>query len=493
MTPAAKIGLLMVIGLIILGVFIVEIEDIPIGERGERRELAVRFDSVAGLDQKAAVRIAGVRVGKVESVGLDDERALLRLSLQPDVRLYGDASAKISSLGMLGEKYVEVLPGHPAAGSLPEGAVLEGSSVPTFDQVLEVATDIGGDIKEVSATLRRSLGGPEGAEKLTEIVDNLQELTASLNRVVAENRSDVSVTTDNFRHFSNTLKTELPRIAEKMNRLADSLHTIADENRDDLNDSLTNIRELSERLQVSADNLNRITGKIADGDGTIGKLVHEDRTVDNFNETLDSIEGGVDTLRNTIGRWERFRLNVAMETETMPDVDESRTSVGIDLWTTPRRFFRVQYVDAPFGERNTTTETVTTTFADGSVDTYTRTTLTIEDEARWNAQVGFRLRDDLVVRAGLFESEGGVGISKTFRVVERPLRLSLSAYDFDRDIDESPHLRFEGRYFLNDNIFLSAGWDDPMFSDRSSVLVGGGVTWLDEDVKYLLGLAGSGL
>lgn len=493
MTPAAKIGLLMVIGLIILGVFIIEIEDIPIGERGERRELTVRFRSVAGLDQKAAVRIAGVRVGKVESVGLKDGRALLTLSLQPQVRLYGDASARIASLGMLGEKYVEVLPGSPSAGPLSEGVVVRGSSPPTFDDVLEVATDIGGDIKEVSATLRRSLGGPEGTEKLTQIVDNLRELTTSLNRLVAENRSDIDVTTDNFRQFSDTLKTELPRIADKMNHLADSLQTIADENRADLKGSLGNIRDLSARLQVSADNLNRITGKIADGEGTIGKLVHEDRTVDNFNETLDSIEGGVDTLRNTIGRWERFRLNVAMATEALPDADESRTTLGIDLWTTPRRFFRVQYVDAPFGQRDTTTETVTTTFADGSVDTYTRTTVTVEDEARWNAQVGFRLRDDLVVHAGLFESKGGVGVSKTFRLVERPLRLSLSAYDFDRDIDESPHLRFEGRYFLSDNIFVSAGWDDPMFSDRSSVLIGGGVTWLDEDVKYLLGLAGSGL
>ena len=46
-----------------------------------------------------------------------------------------------------------------------------------------------------------------------------------------------------------------------------------------------------------------------------------------------------------------------------------------------------------------------------------------------------------------------------------------------------------GRYFVNCNLFLMAGWDDPLFGDRASFLFGGGVTWNDEDLKYSLGLA----
>jgi hypothetical protein len=40
---------------------------------------------------------------------------------------------------------------------------------------------------------------------------------------------------------------------------------------------------------------------------------------------------------------------------------------------------------------------------------------------------------------------------------------------------------------------VSAGWDDPAFSDRSSFLVGAGVSWTDEDIKYSLGLLGGAL
>lgn len=491
MTPAAKIGLFMLLGLIILGMFIVKIEDIPLGERGERLQVDAVFDSAAGIDRQAAVRIAGVRVGKVESVGLEGNRALLTLSLEPDVRLYQGATARIASLGMLGDKYVEVFPGNPDGPVLPAGTTLSGDAPPSFDDVLDVANEIGADVKEVTEALRASIGGQQGAEKITEIVDNIRELTATLKQLISENQANVNATTANFRDFSTTLKDELPRIAEKMNSLADQLQGVVGENRENLHESLVNIRDLSDRLKVSADNLNAITDKIASGEGTIGKLVNDDTTVDNLNSTLTEVRSGVETLRNTIGRFQRFRLDMTMRTETLPDLDDSRTAFGFDLWTTEKRFFRVQLVDSPFGKRSEKTETITTVYDDGTQDSFTRTTIRREDKNTFNAQIGYRLLPTTVLRAGLFESEGGVGVDHTMRVAEHDLRLSLEAYDFDRDEESTPHLRLEGRLFLNENLFVSAGWDDPAFSDHSSYLLGGGITWTDEDLKYLLGLAGS--
>ena len=95
--------------------------------------------------------------------------------------------------------------------------------------------------------------------------------------------------------------------------------------------------------------------------------------------------------------------------------------------------------------------------------------------------------------AGLIESTGGVGVDHSIKLGKRPLTLVFEAYDFGREFDEAVHLRFEGRYFISRNIFLSAGWDDPLVSEKSSVLFGGGITWADDDVKYSLGLAGGAL
>ncbi len=493
MTPAARIGLFMLMGLIILGVFIIKIEDIPVGERGERLVVKARFESVAGLDRKAAVRIAGVRVGLVEEIELEGAEAVLTLSLDPEVRLHQGAAAQVTSLGMLGDKYVEILPGDRSAPLLPPGSELAGGMTPSFDDVMKVAADIGADVKEVTEALRGSIGGPGGEEAISEIVANIRELTASLKVLIAENQANVNRTTANFAEFSTTLRDELPRIADKMNLLADQLNEVVGENRDDLQASMGNIRELTDRLQVSADNLNRITGKIAAGEGSIGKLVNDDTTVDNLNQTLDSIEGGVATLNETLGRYRRYQLDVALRGEALASTSESRMAFGFDLWTTDKRFFRIEGVDMPYGRTRTTTENVTITHPDGSEESFTETTLKTTDKLGINAQVGYRMFPQTVVRAGLIESTGGIGVDHSIKLWDRPMTLIFEAWDFARPDDESAHLRLEGRYFLTRNIFLSAGWDDPLVSERSSVLFGGGITWSDEDIKYSLGLAGGAL
>jgi phospholipid/cholesterol/gamma-HCH transport system substrate-binding protein len=409
------------------------------------------------------------------------------------VRLHEGASAQVTSLGMLGDKYVEIIPGDPSRPMLPPGSELGGTAVPTFDDVMKVASDIGADVKEVTEALRSSVGGTEGAAAIEEIVANIRELTASLKVLIAENQANVNETTANFRDFSATLREELPRIAEKMNRLADQLSGVVGENRDDLQASMSNIRELTDRLQVSADNLNAITSKIAAGEGSIGKLVNDEETVDNLNETLDSIEGGVEMLNETMGRYRRFDLEIGLRAEALPNTSESRFTFGFDLWTTKKRFFRVEGVDMPYGTVRTDTEYVTIDFDDGRSESYTETTVKTSDRLGINAQVGYKVFPNTVVRAGLFETTGGVGIDHALTLADRPLVLILEAYDFGRPFDESAHLKLEGRYFVSPHIFVTAGWDDPLVSDKSSIMLGGGITWNDEDVKYSLGLASSAL
>ena len=493
MTPAARIGLFMLAGLIILGVFIIKIEDIPVGERGDRLQVTARFPSVAGLDRKAAVRIAGVRVGKVEEIHLDGSEALLHLSLDPQVRLHEGAWAQITSLGMLGDKYIEILPGDPTAPLLPAGVELGGTTTPSFDDVMRVATEIGADVKEVTEALRGSIGGSQGEEALAEIVANIRDLTASLKVLIAENQANVNATTENFKDFSATLRDELPKIADKMNLLADQLNGVVGENRDDLQASMGNIRELTDRLQVSAENLNQITGKISSGEGSIGKLINDETTVNNLNETLDSVEDGIETLNETMGRYRRYQLQVALRGEALAATDESRMAFGIDLWTTKNRFFRLEGVDMPYGQIRTDAQYVTTTYPDGTQESYLQERIKVSDKVGINAQVGYRIFPNTIARAGLIESTGGIGVDHNLQLGKRPLVLVFEAYDFGREFDEAVHLKFEGRYFISPHVFVTAGWDDPLVSEKSSVLFGGGITWNDDDVKYSLGLAGSAL
>jgi len=487
MSSTAKLGVFMLAALTVLALFILKIEKIELGGQGRLRRVPVEFPSVAGLDEKSPVRLAGVRVGLAETIELRDDRALVTLALDPGVELREGAKATLRSIGLLGDLYIDLDPGPRGAPPLAPGEVLPGVTPASFDEVLQKASDIGGDVKGVTASLRSALAGPEGEQRIADILDNIRSVSADIRALVVANRDQVDSTVSNFRDVSQTLREELPVLAEKLNRLADGVQAVVDENRDNLEGSLANMRDLSERLKTSADNLNAITSKIASGEGTIGKLVHDDTTVDNLNSALNSVESGVASLRNTLGRAERWRLDVGLRSESLPRIDDTRTGFGIDLHTTDRRFFRVGINDSPQGRRRESTETITTTLADGSSTVLVENKVKTTDAFTINAQAGYRLRDTLF-RAGLFESTGGVGVDQLF-LADRA-GVSLEAYDWGRDV-KAPHLRLEGRWFFNRNIYAFAGWDDPRWSPRSSAIIGAGVTWTDEDLKYLLGTAAS--
>ena len=171
MTTTAKIGAFFVVVLLALGVLILKIEDIHFGKKARTNSADAHFKDVAGLDDKSAVRIAGVRVGKVDGISLrPDGTALAHLALDPSVELHQGAIAQVRSLGMLGDKYVELSAGDPAAPRLPNGALLEGSSGTGFDDITKLAADIGKDLKEVSSAMAAEWADvPAYAESLARI------------------------------------------------------------------------------------------------------------------------------------------------------------------------------------------------------------------------------------------------------------------------------------------------------------------------------------
>jgi phospholipid/cholesterol/gamma-HCH transport system substrate-binding protein len=76
-------------------------------------ELTARFDKVDGLERGSDVRISGIKVGAVLDQSLDPEtfRAEVRFSLRDDIQLPADTSAAVVSNGLLGGKYLALVPG----------------------------------------------------------------------------------------------------------------------------------------------------------------------------------------------------------------------------------------------------------------------------------------------------------------------------------------------------------------------------------------------
>ena len=104
------VGIFVLIGLAALAYLSVRLGKLEfIGSQGYR--VVAEFDSVSGLKPVAVVEIAGVEVGRVESIGLAQYRARVALRVTLGVVLQDDAIVSIKTKGLIGEKFVRITPG----------------------------------------------------------------------------------------------------------------------------------------------------------------------------------------------------------------------------------------------------------------------------------------------------------------------------------------------------------------------------------------------
>ncbi|HXO22581.1 MAG TPA: MlaD family protein [Thermoanaerobaculia bacterium] len=482
MPQVLKLGLFGTLCLVILAVLIWKIEDInPFQHQGGKRLDAV-FNSVAGLDDKASVRVAGVRVGRVDGIGLSGRKARVSMLLDKPLPLTQGTTAKIANLGLLGEKYVELVPGPEGAPLLPDHAVLQGQTPVSFDDAMAKLEAIGDSIQGVTS----QLGGGPGGGGFKPLLDSLEATSGEIRALVAENRANVASTVRNMDAFSATLARELPRLAGEMSKTVQQISDLVAANRGDVNASLGNIRQLTGNLQTSVDNLNQITGKIASGEGTVGKLVNKNEAYDKVVSTLDSIKGGVDTLSGTLGAMNRFKLNLDLQAYQLPSLHDSQSTFQIDIDPSDgKHLYRAGIEQTPAGKQRLKTQRFTITGPEGITTTTTVQTLTTENTYVGTGLFGFHTPDDLRLWAGIIENTGGAAIEYPW--ASKKLRFSIEAFDFNRQDNKKAHLRFTTRWQFHPNLYLVGGYDDPL--ENHSLFLGGGIRWTDDNLKYLLGAA----
>ena len=504
MSSAAKVGVFMLVVLGVLGFFILKIEDVPLGRGHQARTLKAVFDSVAGLDNKSAVRVAGVRVGKVADIKLrPDGKAEVTIEIDKDVQLHGNATAKVANLGLLGEKYVELDPGSQTAPLIPQdqqNVVLRGSQPASIDDVTNQVAAIATDVKAITESLRNVIGGPAGQQRLVDIVDNVRTITQQVRDLIAANRSNVDATMANARAVTESLRVEIPRLASSIDHVASQIGGVVGENRDDVRKIAENLRGLSADLRTTSDNLSAITTQVRSGEGTMGKLVYSNEAHERLTAALQSVESGVNELKTTLGRANRITMDVGIGTDYYAGLPKqtgqfknfsgsTRSTVFLRLNPNPERnrFYNVELADDPRGHEVDRIFQETVTDPQG----HTSTTITQQTKLDRNfllsGQAGWRLTP-FSIRIGIFDNSGGVGADYLYN--DR-VQITSELFDFSHRRDPNPHLRMYGEYTFRREkkntplLFVRSGVDNVF--NHAAFTIGGGIRWRDDDLKYLLG------
>ena len=105
-----SVGVFVLLGLIAMAYISIRLGQIPLGG-GDSYTVTATFASTGGLQRGADVDIAGVKIGRVEKIILEDYEAVVTLSVDSTIELQEDAIASIKTRGLIGEKYIRISPG----------------------------------------------------------------------------------------------------------------------------------------------------------------------------------------------------------------------------------------------------------------------------------------------------------------------------------------------------------------------------------------------
>ncbi len=195
-----RVGLFVLAGIMIFAIAIVFLEDITL-QKGY--ELKIVFDNAEGLPEKGSVKIAGVEVGKVKKINLVQNKALVTVTMKPNVKIHRDAQAKIVSVGMVGNKFLEMTSGSQDEPFLEDGDVIIGASSTSLENIIEIANK---GIDKLVGQLKLFEKSGKLGSSLSEIASNLEEITRKLNSSLGKNGKNVKKTLENINTISKRIK-----------------------------------------------------------------------------------------------------------------------------------------------------------------------------------------------------------------------------------------------------------------------------------------------
>mgnify|MGYP001585884149 CR=1 FL=1 len=252
-----KVGLVVVIGIALFLTALVSVGGVNLF-RKKRITYSTCFKFAGGLEPGAFVRFGGLKVGVVQAAEIDPQdttRVRVKIAVNEGTPLRKDSRAKISTLGFLGENYLEISPGTRQAQLLSPGGEIAA------DEVVQMA-DILNNVNVATANANTLIRHVD--DRLVTIAGKAEELVNNFNSVVnEENRKRVDSVIANIdglleenraplksaiRNIDSTTEKLGPTIDNanqtitETKKLATNLDATIQENRKEINDALINLR-----------------------------------------------------------------------------------------------------------------------------------------------------------------------------------------------------------------------------------------------------------
>ncbi len=491
MKTEAKIGLFITLSLFFLFGLLTQLSSFDNLFKKSYPILAQIGDG-SGLKEKAKVKLKGVDIGYVEDIILVNNEVQTKLMIDENVKIPDDSVIVISQDSLLGGKFLDIKPGKSShyieknqllskeekVSSIADAST---SADEAFQQISLLVKDIreifdeGGqeDIKQTLANLREfstllASISTEDNQTIHDILTNTNVALLNANKTIdkfGKMSSEISGTSKEFKKVALNINKDLPEIMARINKLTQQLNSVS--------------KTLNKKLPVAMDKFvhleDNVNSVIDDNKESLSKaLTSVDGFFSNGSETVEKIDKYLDSLIKS-------ELHVEMRTdEVYDDGGYSKTKLNLALKPDPTRYYLLGITSGPdFTENKSESR--------GYIGNKSHQS----GKFLLSAQYGKRF-DDLLFRVGIIENQGGAGVD--YFALNDTLKWSTNISDFNAVNDirgTNPNLTTTIRYqfFKHINAYLSG--NNLLNSRANSVSVGLGVSFVDNDLKNLLGTAAS--
>lgn len=470
------VGLFVLLGIFVVGIFSLKITDSPVLRTGT--PYTVYLQDATGIFRNSKVKIAGINVGIVKDIELENGKAKLKLLLDKGYVIERGSYVMPRSTGILGDRFIEiVLPQNQDEENNLEkdgGKKIQDSSASSTSSAflwlnalfpMAYAEEASaGTVPAQKSEVYHSgdvIPTKPGAttddvmRKLSQIGDDVKVLAHDLKDIVHNNKGNIDDAIKKIRTSADNLDLILGDLSQK-------------EVRSDLRDAIHGMKE-------SIDNIKQITDKLNTNQGTIGKLINDPQAADQLVRALNSINEWLERVRRT-------EFIVDMNTNYLFGMHNAKTYLNLEILPRSSYGYLLGIVQDPGGR---VTQSVQYISVNQAPATEIQTTNIDKSSFKFNFQF-MRKIYHTTLRLGLFETTGGVGIDQELWTDH--LYATAEAFDFGR-LNDNAHVRALLRFQILDSFYIQGGGDDlcarGSHNLKNSFFGGIGLHFDDNDIKSL--------
>lgn len=436
-SPEFKVGFLVIAISALIAGMALKVANGP-GMFSGTRAYYFKSDSAGGLVQNSAVKMAGIKVGVIDKIELDHGKAKIWIALEGKAHITTSAHVEFKTDGILGDKHIELIPGKDEDPEIQDGGeIMLAAGKGGLDDVMADVSKVAKSMNELMDTLNHAIKEGDSSTEIGRIVKNIEKISEDVKDITGDNK-------------------------DKIGAIIDRIHNVAKNI-----DTYINEESLA-RVDRSLKNIEEITAKINKGEGTLGRLINDDKTVDELNTAIENVN-------NFLGDAGKMETSIDFHSEFMTNSD-SKSYLGLRIQPGLDRYYELAVISDTRGysteESNVHTQNgVVTTSSDRK---------TFKNTLKFTGLVAKNFWD-FTLKGGIIESYGGAAID--YHILgSRNLLLSSELYQFQK-LQWRAYLR----YTVFHGLYLTAGGNNLLSKDdgKASAFFGAGLFLTNDDLKIL--------